>query len=153
MVLLNVKATACPAYPSSYVGYFRLEQAMKLKLAEINPKDPSNVPCRSLQALLELQQLVDASRPRAALCVVCFIQYTHLFLLTMMLACQQLLKLSKRFRLTKTIFKIIQNHLRTKTLFRECLSRTKTWTPGQDTCLASRSLSWLWDWISSASTR
>lgn len=34
MVLLNVKATACPAYPSSYVGYFRLEQAMKLKLAE-----------------------------------------------------------------------------------------------------------------------
>lgn len=46
MVLLNVKATACPAYLSSYVGYFRLEQAMKLKLAEINPKDPSNVPCR-----------------------------------------------------------------------------------------------------------
>lgn len=46
MFLLNVKATACPAYPSSYVGYFRLEQAMKLKLADINPKDPSNVPCR-----------------------------------------------------------------------------------------------------------
>ncbi len=68
VLLINVKATACPACPSSYVGYFRLEQAMKgLKSGEINPKDHCKrcaflPPGAALQALLELQQLVDASR-------------------------------------------------------------------------------------------